>query len=52
VEWDTLPDGHEALLVDGGGIDGGDGTYFATTATTCTRSGHSTRSSPATSAAS
>jgi hypothetical protein len=36
VEWDTLPDGHQALIVNGGGIDGGDGTYFATTATTCT----------------
>jgi hypothetical protein len=29
VEWDTLPDGHEALLVDGGGFDGGNGSYFA-----------------------
>lgn len=29
VEWTTLDDGHEALLVDGGGIDGGDGVYFA-----------------------
>jgi|SRR5918994_6411634 hypothetical protein len=31
VEWMTLPDddGHEALLVNGGGLDGGDGTYFA-----------------------
>jgi len=29
VEWMTLPDGHEALLVDGGGVDGGDGAYFA-----------------------
>jgi hypothetical protein len=29
VEWTTLDDGHEALLVDGGGIDGGDGAYFA-----------------------
>jgi hypothetical protein len=29
VEWTTLPDGHEALLVNGGGIDGGDGAYFA-----------------------
>jgi hypothetical protein len=29
VEWMTLPDGHEALLVDGGGIDGGSGMYFA-----------------------
>jgi hypothetical protein len=24
-----LDDGHEALLVDAGGIDGGNGTYFA-----------------------
>jgi hypothetical protein len=29
VEWMTLPDGHEALLVDGGGIDGGNGFTFA-----------------------
>ena len=29
VEWTTLDDGHEALLVDGGGIDGGQGTFFA-----------------------
>jgi hypothetical protein len=29
VEWKTLPDGSEALLVDGGGIDGGSGIYFA-----------------------
>jgi hypothetical protein len=29
VEWTTLDDGHEALLVNGGGIDGGDGAYFA-----------------------
>jgi hypothetical protein len=29
VEWTTLDDGSEALLVDGGGIDGGDGGYFA-----------------------
>jgi len=29
VEWHELPDGHEALLVNGGGIDGGDGAYFA-----------------------
>ena len=28
VEWTTLDDGHEALLVNGGGIDGGDGAYF------------------------
>lgn len=25
----TLEDGHEALLVDGGGLDGGAGAYFA-----------------------
>jgi hypothetical protein len=25
----TLPDGAEALLVNGGGIDGGTGAYFA-----------------------
>ena len=29
VAWTTLPDGAEALLVDGGGIDGGNGVYFA-----------------------
>jgi hypothetical protein len=29
VEWRTLDDGHEALLVNGGGIDGGDGAFFA-----------------------
>ena len=31
VEWLTLPepDGHEALLVNGGGVDGGSGAYFA-----------------------
>jgi hypothetical protein len=29
VEWITLDDGHEALLVDGGGIDGGNGVYLA-----------------------
>jgi hypothetical protein len=29
VEWTTLPDGHEALLVNGGGIDGGDGAFLA-----------------------
>jgi hypothetical protein len=29
VEWRTLDDGHEALLVDGGGLDGGSGAYFA-----------------------
>jgi hypothetical protein len=29
IAWTTLPDGHEALLVNGGGIDGGSGAYFA-----------------------
>jgi hypothetical protein len=29
VEWRTLPDGGEALLVNGGGMDGGEGAYFA-----------------------
>lgn len=29
IEWTTLEDGHEALLVNGGGIDGGDGAYSA-----------------------
>jgi hypothetical protein len=29
VEWTTLDDGHDALLVNGGGIDGGSGAYFA-----------------------
>jgi hypothetical protein len=29
IEWRTLDDGHEALLVDGGGLDGGNGAYFA-----------------------
>jgi hypothetical protein len=28
VEWETLPDGAEALIVDGGGFDGGDGMMF------------------------
>jgi hypothetical protein len=29
VEWTTLDDGHEAQLVNGGGIDGGNGACFA-----------------------
>ena len=29
IEWTTLDDGAEALLVNGGGIDGGNGAYFA-----------------------
>jgi hypothetical protein len=52
VEWTTLDDGSEALLVDGGGIDGGSGIFFANDATICTRSGRWPRSSRATSAAS
>ena len=29
IEWTELPDGHVALLVDGGRLNGGDGAYFA-----------------------
>jgi hypothetical protein len=29
IDWTRLDDGQEALLVNGGGIDGGDGCYFA-----------------------
>jgi hypothetical protein len=29
VDWTELPDGHVALLVDGGGLDGGTGAFFA-----------------------
>ena len=29
IEWMKLPDGHQALLVNGGGIDGGSGAFFA-----------------------
>ncbi len=28
IEWKTLPDGGEALVVDGGGFDGGPGWFF------------------------
>ena len=28
VEWTTMDDGAEALVVNGGGFDGGDGAYF------------------------
>ena len=28
IEWTTLDDGHEALLVNGGGFDGGDGSFL------------------------
>jgi hypothetical protein len=30
TDWTTLADGHEALLVDGVGVDGGTGAFFAT----------------------
>ena len=36
VEWITLDDGHEALLVNGGAFDGGQGPSSPTTARTCT----------------
>jgi hypothetical protein len=52
VEWTTLDDGHEALLVDGGGIDGGSGTFFANAGDDLHVVGSWTRSSPATSVAS
>ncbi|MEK6252222.1 MAG: hypothetical protein AABM43_09820 [Actinomycetota bacterium] len=29
ISWDQMPDGAEALVVDGGGMDGGDGMTFA-----------------------
>jgi hypothetical protein len=29
VGWHKLPDGHEALVLDGGGMDGGNGMYLA-----------------------
>jgi hypothetical protein len=29
LEWTTLPDGHEGILVDGGGFDGENGMMFA-----------------------
>ena len=28
IAWTTLDDGHEALVVNGGGFDGGDGSYL------------------------
>ena len=28
IEWTTLDDGAEALIVNGGGFDGGDGAFF------------------------
>jgi hypothetical protein len=38
VAWMTLDDGHEALLVNGGGVDGATAPSSSTAATTCTRS--------------
>ena len=29
TSWTTLDDGTEALIVDGGGLDGGEGMFFA-----------------------
>src|SRR3954451_17931897 len=29
IEWVTLPDGAEALLLNGGGVDGGGGAFLA-----------------------
>jgi hypothetical protein len=29
IAWTRLEDGHEALLVDGAGFDGGEGAFFA-----------------------
>jgi hypothetical protein len=53
IGWTTLPDGHEALLGNGRGIDGGSGAFFAN----CGEDVHAVgsgwpRSSTATSAAS
>ncbi len=39
VEWITLEDGHEGLLVNGGGLDGGDECSSRTRARTSTVSG-------------
>jgi hypothetical protein len=51
VEWTTLDDGSEALLVNGGGIDGGSGAYFANAGADVHAVGSLARSSTATSAA-
>jgi len=32
IDWTELDDGHQALRVNGGGIDGGDGAYFVNAA--------------------
>jgi hypothetical protein len=52
VEWTTLDDGHEALLVNGGGIDGKAGAYFANAGDDLHAVGTLARSSRAISAAS
>ena len=52
VEWMRLDDGHEALLVDGGGLDAAPAPTSPMPARTCTWSGRWLRSSTATSAAS
>ena len=52
IEWTTLDDGHEALLVNGGGIDGGSGAYFANYGDDVHAVGSLVRSWTATSAAS
>jgi len=52
VEWTKLPDGAEALLVDGGGIDDGNGAYFANYRDDLHVVGMPGGSSPASSAAS
>jgi hypothetical protein len=50
IEWTTLDDGHEALLVNGGGFDGGSGAFLVNHGDDVHAVG--TPSSPATSAAS
>jgi hypothetical protein len=44
IEWMTLDDGHEALVVNGCGVDGGSGAFFATPERTCMRSARCHRS--------
>jgi hypothetical protein len=52
IEWGELPDdGSQALLVNGGGIDGGDGAYFANAGQDVHAIGSLARSSLAMSAA-
>jgi hypothetical protein len=52
IEWRTLEDGHEALLVDGGGSMAARAPSSPMRARTCTRSACSHRLSRVTSAAS